>query len=350
MGGKFQIQRKFSRKIKSESARLTGKPVIFIIPKTPDLWSLSTTPPDLARTLSPLDLAPQSAITRLSLTLVATPLGCNAKHAANATNKMSKCLIHLNPLVTTMVHANPTIATLMARNMVMDHIPMEFLVVTHLPLTLIKGFDAAARILGLGRGELSLISQTASKFGKSFGYCLPTQQNPNSGYLMFGKHAKSSSSSLKFTPLLQNIADSHSLYFVKLVGITVEAKRLNVSLLQFSSPGIVVDSGTVITRLPQPVYLALRSTFQESMSKYPLAPPVEILDTCYDLSQYQNGNKIFLAPDIFTLGSVSYIHTRYSILSQTLPNLTLTYHPDSPPTIVILATVAHHCSLLPSHI
>ncbi|KAI7989612.1 Aspartyl protease family protein [Camellia lanceoleosa] len=150
-------------------------------------------------------------------------------------------------------------------------------------------FDAdVAGILGLGRGKLSLISQTASKFGKSFGYCLPTPQNPNSGYLLFGKHAKSLSSSLKFTPLLQNPADNLSFYFVKLVGITVGTKRLNVSPWLFSSPGTIVDSGTVITRLPQPVYLALRSAFRKSMSKYPLAPPVDLLlDTCYDLSQYQ---------------------------------------------------------------
>ncbi|XP_028093009.1 aspartyl protease family protein At5g10770-like [Camellia sinensis] len=153
-----------------------------------------------------------------------------------------------------------------------------------------KGFGAAAGMLGLGRGELSLISQTASKFGQSFSYCLPTPQNPNSGYLLFGKHAKSSSFPLKFTPLLQNPADNLSLYFVELVDITVGTKRLNVSPLLFSSPGTVVDSGTAITQLPQPVYLALRSAFRESMSKhkYPLAPPpVKMLDTCYDLSQYQ---------------------------------------------------------------
>ncbi|KAI7989611.1 Aspartyl protease family protein [Camellia lanceoleosa] len=150
-----------------------------------------------------------------------------------------------------------------------------------------KGFGAAAGMPGLGRGELSLISQTASKLGKSFSYCLPSPQNPNSGYLLFGKHAKSSSSSLKFTPLLQNPAYNLSLYFVKLVGITVGTKRLNVSPLLFSSPGTIVDFGTVITRLPQPVCLALRSAFQESMSKYQLSPTVGILDTCYDLSQYQ---------------------------------------------------------------
>ncbi|KAF5935226.1 hypothetical protein HYC85_026355 [Camellia sinensis] len=153
-----------------------------------------------------------------------------------------------------------------------------------------KGFGAAAGMLGLGRGELSLISQTASKFGQSFSYCLPTPQNPNSGYLLFGKHAKSSSFPLKFTPLLQNPADNLSLYFVELVDITVGTKRLNVSPLLFSSPGTVVDSGTAITQLPQPVYLALRSAFRESMSKYkyPLAPPpVKMLDTCYDLSQKQ---------------------------------------------------------------
>ncbi|KAA8521466.1 hypothetical protein F0562_012124 [Nyssa sinensis] len=36
------------------------------------------------------------------------------------------------------------------------------------------GFGEAAGMLGLGQGQLSLVSQTASKFGKIFLYCLPT--------------------------------------------------------------------------------------------------------------------------------------------------------------------------------
>ncbi|KAF3792338.1 hypothetical protein EJ110_NYTH00500 [Nymphaea thermarum] len=52
--------------------------------------------------------------------------------------------------------------------------------------------------------------------------------------------------------------------------------------------GTVLDSGTVITRLPPPAYSALRSTFRAFMAqgKYPNAQPFYRLDTCYDQSSY----------------------------------------------------------------
>lgn len=42
----------------------------------------------------------------------------------------------------------------------------------------------------------------------------------------------------------------------------------------------------VITRLPQTAYVALKTAFKKQMSKYPEAPAVSILDTCFDLSNY----------------------------------------------------------------
>ncbi|XAR48734.1 Nepenthesin [Bertholletia excelsa] len=151
------------------------------------------------------------------------------------------------------------------------------------------GFGKAAGMLGLGQGDRSLISQTASVFGKSFSYCLPTSPS-STGYLLFGNHVNSSHYRypyLKYTALLPNPSGFPSYYFVQLNGITVGTTRLNVSSALFSLPGTIIDSGTVITRLPKVVYKALRSAFQKSMSMYPSAPPVEILDTCYDFSHYE---------------------------------------------------------------
>ncbi|KAK6927689.1 Xylanase inhibitor, N-terminal [Dillenia turbinata] len=145
------------------------------------------------------------------------------------------------------------------------------------------GFGENAGILGLGRGKLSLMSQAASKFNQVFSYCLP--KDCSKGYLLFGQQAVESSASLKYTPLLQPSARTY--YYVELVGISVADKKLNISssVLMTMGKRTILDSGTVITRLPPSVYATLRSTFNSLMSIYPSALKLEILDTCYNLEE-----------------------------------------------------------------
>ncbi|XP_019197746.1 PREDICTED: aspartyl protease family protein At5g10770-like [Ipomoea nil] len=152
-------------------------------------------------------------------------------------------------------------------------------------------------ILGLGRGDLSLPSQGGTNFQK-FSYCLP-KSNSKKGYLFFGNEAqaKSSSSKPQFTPLLsppENLAEKYlkkSYYFVELIGMSVAGKRLDVAPSVFNSPGTIIDSGTSITQLPQEVYSALTTAFNQSMaSKYPAAASKEMseLDTCYNVDTNSN--------------------------------------------------------------
>nr|GEX80965.1 aspartyl protease family protein At5g10770-like [Tanacetum cinerariifolium] len=54
----------------------------------------------------------------------------------------------------------------------------------------------------------------------------------------------------------------------------------------FSTSGMIIDSGTVITRLPPTAYSALRKAFRAEMTKYPLTKAFSLLDTCYDFSDY----------------------------------------------------------------
>ncbi|GKA71536.1 aspartyl protease family protein-like protein [Tanacetum coccineum] len=49
---------------------------------------------------------------------------------------------------------------------------------------------------------------------------------------------------------------------------------------------MIIDSGTVITRLPPTAYSALSKEFRAQMTKYPLTKALSILDTCYDFSNY----------------------------------------------------------------
>ncbi|XP_012076386.2 aspartyl protease family protein At5g10770 [Jatropha curcas] len=143
-------------------------------------------------------------------------------------------------------------------------------------------FQNVDGLLGLGRGKLSVVSQTASNYNKLFSYCLPSDSS--TGFLSLGA---SQSNSAKFVPLSSTSSD---FYFLDLTGITVGGRKLSIPNSVFSTSGTIIDSGTVITRLPPAAYSALQSAFQELMSQYPKAQPLSILDTCYDFSNFQTVN------------------------------------------------------------
>ena len=145
-------------------------------------------------------------------------------------------------------------------------------------------YGATAGLLGLGRNPLSLISQTAQKYGKVFSYCLPSSSS-STGYLTFG-NGGGVNKEVKFTPSLPN-PDYPSFYFLNMVGISVGGQKLPIPLSVFSTGGTLIDSGTVISRLPPKAYSIMQKAFTELMTKYKRVDGVSILDTCYDLSEYK---------------------------------------------------------------
>ncbi|KAM3218370.1 hypothetical protein T459_21628 [Capsicum annuum] len=143
-------------------------------------------------------------------------------------------------------------------------------------------FGKTAGLIGLARDPLSIVSQTAAKFEKYFSYCLPTRRGTN-GHLTFG-NKNGAKSTIQFTPF--TLSQGTSFYFVDVLGISVGGKALSISPMLFKNAGTIIDSGTVITRLPSTAYNNLRSTFQQFMTRYPRAPNLSLLDTCYNLSNY----------------------------------------------------------------
>ena len=139
-------------------------------------------------------------------------------------------------------------------------------------------FRGAAGLLGLGRGSYSFVSQTAAKLGKVFSYCLPNQANAV-GRLTFGPNA---AAGVFYTPLLTN-PQAPFFYYIDLIGITVGATKLPVPPAVFRVPGTIIDSGTVVTRLPPAAYAALRTAFRSALSRF---TPFQfsLLDTCYDFT------------------------------------------------------------------
>ncbi|XP_050366866.1 aspartyl protease family protein At5g10770-like [Argentina anserina] len=153
-------------------------------------------------------------------------------------------------------------------------------------------FGGSAGLLGLGRNKISLVEQTAQKYGRFFSYCLPSTSS-STGYLSFGRGAGGPSNAVKFTPL-STVSQGGSFYGLNVVGISVGGRQLSISTTVFSSSGTIIDSGTVITRLPATAYSALRDAFRQGMKSYPQAEALSILDTCYNLS----GSKTVSYPKI----------------------------------------------------
>ncbi|KAK1296310.1 putative aspartic protease [Acorus calamus] len=144
-------------------------------------------------------------------------------------------------------------------------------------------FGTIAGMLGLGRGNHSLVSQTVKKFGGIFSYCLPPPSaSSRTGHLTLGAVTKETKN-ISYTPL--NL-DHETFYYLDLVGISVGGRVLPINASVFSNAGTIIDSGTVITRLPSSAYAALRSAFKRGMSAYQSTPSKSsLLDTCYDFGE-----------------------------------------------------------------
>uniref|UniRef100_A0A0E0QSW1 Peptidase A1 domain-containing protein n=1 Tax=Oryza rufipogon TaxID=4529 RepID=A0A0E0QSW1_ORYRU len=79
-----------------------------------------------------------------------------------------------------------------------------------------------------------------------------------------------------------------SFYYIDLVGIKVGGRAIRIPATAFAAAGgTVIDSGTVITRLPPRAYAPLRAAFARSMAQYKKAPALSILDTCYDFTGHR---------------------------------------------------------------
>uniref|UniRef100_A0A7N0ZZV7 Peptidase A1 domain-containing protein n=1 Tax=Kalanchoe fedtschenkoi TaxID=63787 RepID=A0A7N0ZZV7_KALFE len=142
----------------------------------------------------------------------------------------------------------------------------------------------AQGLIGLGRGPLSLLTQTQSLYQSTFSYCLPNFKSPNfTGSLRLGPSSQPRLA--KFTPLLKNPRRS-SLYYINLIGIKVGRKTVEIpaEALAFSAStgsGTIIDSGTVFTRLVEPAYNAVRDEFRKRVGSGFNVTALGGFDTCY---------------------------------------------------------------------
>ncbi|CAL5204613.1 unnamed protein product [Lathyrus oleraceus] len=150
-------------------------------------------------------------------------------------------------------------------------------------INVISGASIPAQgLLGLGRGSLSLLSQSVSTYSGVFSYCLPSfKSHYFSGSLKLGPADQPKT--IRTTPLLRNPSRS-SLYYVNLTGISVGSVNVPIpnNLLAFNpktGAGSIIDSGTVITSFVEPVYNAIRDEFRKQV-KGPFSS-LGAFDTCF---------------------------------------------------------------------
>ncbi|CAN0860462.1 Aspartyl protease family protein At5g10770 [Linum grandiflorum] len=148
-------------------------------------------------------------------------------------------------------------------------------------------FGQAVGVLGLGHGYFSLLAQTDTTLLSIFCYCLPLTDS-STGSLWFGVQAMETCRPK--SPSAKPDNNGLTNYFVKFTGITIGQQRLDfASLLPSSSQmNTIIDSGTIVTRLPMAVYTELRTAFRGMMSGYVEAERTKVLDTCYNLEGHES--------------------------------------------------------------
>ncbi|KAJ7518915.1 hypothetical protein O6H91_20G014900 [Diphasiastrum complanatum] len=159
-------------------------------------------------------------------------------------------------------------------------------------------FSGADGLIGLGIGALSFARQIASPLRSSdieFSYCLPVDSSnggKSSSSLIFGNSAIPSEG--QFTTYLINPSVG-PFYYLQLTGISIAGSLLSIPVSTFEirrdgSGGVILDTGTTVTRLPMSAYVVMRNVFRALTRNLPSASPVSIFDTCYDLSGLQSAS------------------------------------------------------------
>ncbi|XP_010544842.1 PREDICTED: aspartyl protease family protein 2 [Tarenaya hassleriana] len=177
-------------------------------------------------------------------------------------------------------------------------------------------FVGAAGLLGLGRGGLSFPSQTKNRFKGKFSYCLVDRtSSAKPSTIVFGDGAAVNTA--VYTPLLTS-PKLDTFYYLELLGISVGGTRVRgvtASLFKTApagNGGVIIDSGTSVTRLTRAAYVALRDAFRAGASRLKRAPAYSLFDTCFDLS----GMTTVKVPTVvfhFSGGDVSLPATNYLI-------------------------------------
>ncbi|XP_022719923.1 aspartic proteinase CDR1-like [Durio zibethinus] len=152
--------------------------------------------------------------------------------------------------------------------------------------------EKTSGIIGLGGGDVSLISQLGTTIAGKFSYCLlPISQTGKSSKMNFGSNAIVSGNGVVSTPLTKKEPDTF--YFLTLEAVSVGSERIKFTGSVFGSDdgNIIIDSGTTLTLVPEEFYSQLESAVSSQINATRVQGP-EGLSLCYD------AQTDFAVPDI----------------------------------------------------
>ncbi|TVU16572.1 hypothetical protein EJB05_40143, partial [Eragrostis curvula] len=154
-------------------------------------------------------------------------------------------------------------------------------------------FVGAAGLLGLGWGPMSLVGQLGGAAGGAFSYCLATRDpgsstqrsrvagpGPDGGGAGGRRVGAAGAQPAGAELLLRRPRRDRRRRRAAAAGGGL------FRLTDDGAGGVVMDTGTAVTRLPREAYAALRDAFAAAVGGLPRAPAVSLFDTCYDLSAY----------------------------------------------------------------
>ncbi|XP_068333985.1 protein ASPARTIC PROTEASE IN GUARD CELL 1-like [Pyrus communis] len=143
-------------------------------------------------------------------------------------------------------------------------------------------FVGAAGLLGLGGGSLSFPSQLNAT---SLSYCLVDRDSDSASTLDFNSPLRPNAVT---APLRRN-SQLDTFYYLGLTGLSVGGSLLPIPESAFQidgsgNGGIIIDSGTAVTRLQTDTYNVLRDAFMKGTKDLPFTKGPALFDACYDLS------------------------------------------------------------------
>jgi hypothetical protein len=146
------------------------------------------------------------------------------------------------------------------------------------------GSDSSSGVLDLSRESHSLASRVVlTPETVTFSYCLPWDPTSR-GFLSFGAaRPERAGRGVTYATLRHNAARP-SMYFVKLVGVTVGLSEIPVPPAPAIAGDALVEVHTTFTYLKPEVYAVLRDMFRRGMRQYVVAPSSSGLETCYDFT------------------------------------------------------------------
>ncbi|GLJ54403.1 hypothetical protein SUGI_1168440 [Cryptomeria japonica] len=153
-------------------------------------------------------------------------------------------------------------------------------------------FGGAAGIVGLGRGVLSLVSQLGETIKNKFSYCLGSVEDESGVSPLFLGDAPIAGLPGKFqsTPFI-GVNDPNyfsTYYYLNLDGISVGGTTIKYPASTFlvdssGNGGLIIDSGTTLTYLPDPAYKPFLAAVKSSIkAKSVNASSTGGTDLCYE--------------------------------------------------------------------